>query len=201
MMNTKKPRLFFLASGQGGLFKSCAEALKKEIQCEIVGLGSQNGTSGGVSKAKEMGIPIYIYPKSSSALNEELLKSVELAQPDLIILAGFSRKIPEEIVKAYSSRMVNSHPSLLPKYGGQGMYGSFVHQAVFRAKELETGITVHLINEEYDQGKILAQKTISISAATSAAEIEDLVKNIERHFYPEVLVRYLLSMGASPFAD
>ena len=110
---------------------------------------------------------------------EQIVESLKAKQIDWIILAGFLRKIHPELIRAFSNRMINIHPSLLPKYGGKGMYGMNVHQAVLDNKEKESGITVHFVNENFDEGKILKQEKIDVSNCTSADEIRQKVQELE----------------------
>jgi phosphoribosylglycinamide formyltransferase-1 len=107
--------------------------------------------------------------------------------PDLIVLAGFLWKFPEPIIAKYPNQIINIHPALLPKYGGKGMYGKHVHQAVLNNQETETGITIHFVNEHYDEGGIIFQKSVSISDCTSADEIANKVHELEHRYFPEVI--------------
>ena len=123
-------------------------------------------------------------------LNKETFNSTEWIatltayQPSLIVLAGFLWKLPEHMVHAFPNKIINIHPALLPKYGGKGMYGMRVHQAVKDAKENESGITIHYVNEHYDEGAIILQEKIAIAIDDSAAEIAKKVQQLEHHFLP-----------------
>jgi phosphoribosylglycinamide formyltransferase-1 len=110
---------------------------------------------------------------------------------DYIILAGYLRKIPSELIQAYPEHIINIHPALLPKYGGKGMYGIKVHMAVLENKETESGITVHLINEVYDDGKILAQYTTTISSEDDAEIIQKKVLQVEHQYFSKVVEQYI----------
>lgn len=109
-----------------------------------------------------------------------------------IILAGFLKKIPLELVQAYPNKIVNIHPALLPKFGGKGMYGLRVHQAVLVAKELESGCTIHLVNEHYDEGAILAQYSLNVTPADTPEELQERVKKLEKEYYPKVIEKWVL---------
>ena len=106
---------------------------------------------------------------------------------DLIVLAGFLLKFPSSIIEHYPNRIVNIHPALLPNYGGKGMYGMNVHQAVLDNKEKETGITIHYVNENYDEGAIVFQKSVSIEDCKSAEEIAEKIHVLEHRYFPEVI--------------
>jgi phosphoribosylglycinamide formyltransferase-1 len=129
--------------------------------------------------------------------NEDLLKETEILQAlkkagvDLIILAGFLRKIPDYLIRAFPNRILNIHPSLLPKFGGKGMYGIKVHQAVLNAGEKETGITIHLVNEHYDEGQILAQYSLVIPDNCNDRYLQTLVQELEHKHYPLEIEKYI----------
>jgi phosphoribosylglycinamide formyltransferase-1 len=120
-----------------------------------------------------------------------LLEKVKRLDPDLIILAGFLLKIPIEFTQAFSDQIINIHPALLPKYGGKGMYGDRVHRAVIEAGDRETGITIHYVNEHYDQGSIIFQSKTTIEGNESIQEIADKVHQLEYTHYPAVIKKIL----------
>ena len=109
----------------------------------------------------------------------------------LVILAGYMRKIGPQLLAAYPNRIINIHPSLLPKHGGQGMYGMHVHEAVIAAGEKETGVTIHLVNDEYDRGEILAQRTVKVNPGDDALKLASRVLEVEHQFYVEVIDQIL----------
>lgn len=119
--------------------------------------------------------------------DELFLDTIDYYKPDLIVLAGFLWKIPQYLVNAYPQKIINIHPALLPKYGGKGMYGHFVHEAVKFNKEKESGITIHFVNEAYDEGTILLQKSIGIDETDNAQNIADKVLSMEHQWYPKVI--------------
>lgn len=114
---------------------------------------------------------------------------------DFIVLAGFLKKIPDLLVKIFPNRIINAHPSLLPKFGGKGMYGLNVHKAVFEAKEVVSGFTVHLVNQHYDEGEIISQKQISIRDCQSAECVQKRVQQLELNALPEIIENYLNQFG------
>jgi phosphoribosylglycinamide formyltransferase-1 len=121
---------------------------------------------------------------------EEVLTLLEKSAIHGIVLAGFLRKISAALITRFPHRIINLHPSLLPKHGGKGMYGRFVHEAVFLAKEKETGITIHFVTEAYDEGRILVQVSCPISLQDSVDRIEEKVRRLERRFFPEAVMRF-----------
>jgi phosphoribosylglycinamide formyltransferase-1 len=125
----------------------------------------------------------------SANSTELLIESIETFKPDFILLAGYLKKIEENVIRNFAGRMFNSHPSLLPKYGGHGMYGSNVHKQVFQNKEKISGVTIHEVNEEFDQGRIVFQQPIDIQPCKSWEEVESLVKSLEKEFLVDCLNR------------
>ncbi|MCX8011085.1 MAG: phosphoribosylglycinamide formyltransferase [Ignavibacteria bacterium] len=188
-MNDFKIAVF--ASGRGSNLQSIIDAIKSDkLKCKISFVLSNNSDSGALEIAKSFNIPaVHLSEKKFFAdtyLNS-LISVLKKYEPDLIVLAGFMKKIPTEIIQLYKNKIVNIHPALLPKYGGQGMYGMNVHKAVFEAKEKYSGVTIHLVNENYDEGKILYQEKVDISECNSPEEIAQKVLKIEHKLYPEVL--------------
>lgn len=121
----------------------------------------------------------------------KLLEMLTNNQVDYIILAGFLRKIPDEVVHAYSDKIINIHPSLLPKFGGKGMYGKYVHQAVREANETETGITIHLVNEHYDEGRVLFQTSAPINENDTSEVIGLKVQKLEHEHFAIVCDKFI----------
>ena len=113
------------------------------------------------------------------------------ARPDLIVLAGFLLKFPEFILNEFPNKVINIHPALLPKYGGKGMYGQHVHEAVVLNREKETGITIHFVNEKYDEGKIIFQKSIALSHQDTPETVADKIHQLEQKFFPLVIENLL----------
>ena len=121
----------------------------------------------------------------------EFLNQIKLLNPDLIVLAGFLLKIPLDFTQAFKDKIINIHPSLLPKHGGKGMYGDRVHRSVKEAGDQETGISIHFVNEHYDEGSIIFQATVKIEEKDSVEEIANRVHQLEYKFYPEVIQNLL----------
>lgn len=184
-------RVVFLASGEGQLFEATARYLMgADARVKIVGLLTQNPRAKCVERARALGIQTIIINKDIEKFGASLGSELTQLKPDYIILTGFSRLIPENIVKQFEGKICNSHPSLLPKYGGKGMYGAKVHQAVLDAKELKTGITLHIVTSEYDEGPVIAQMEIPVSETDSVSSLEQKVKLAERNFLPRALLKW-----------
>ena len=188
----KKVKLAILASGTGSLFESIAIACKTGIlSAKIVCLVSDRSNVPVLEKADKYNIPVQVFQqKKYSSLakwDENLCGYLNQQESDWIVLAGFLKKIEQTTLKTFKNRIINTHPALLPKHGGKGMYGKYVHQAVIKAGDKKTGISVHLVSDQYDQGPILAQTSIPVSPKDTAESLENKVKTIEKVFYVSVL--------------
>lgn len=191
-MSSRPKSLVFLASGEGQLFETvCSVLLEKLDTVEVKGLVTQNPKAGCVQRANRLNIPVTVVEGKTEDFDRRLSEAILALKPDYIVLTGFTRKIPKDVVQSFPNRIVNSHPSLLPKYGGKGMYGRRVHEAVYKARDVVTGISVHLVSLEYDEGPLLAQKEVPLPAGISAEQIEQKVKEEERRFLPQVLLKWL----------
>ena len=131
------------------------------------------------------------FNKTAFTETDDVLNILKVNKPDLIILAGFLWKFPEKILKDFPNKVINVHPALLPKFGGKGMYGMHVHQAVINNKETETGITIHYVNENYDEGAIIFQSKCEVLASDTAQDVADKIHELEMKHFPEVVDQLL----------
>ena len=183
----EKPRLAFLCSGEGTTF----EYLAKQAQFQSVCLITNTKKAPVLKKAQHLNTPSFtICPhqyKSTDLWDQAVLKCLTNKAIDLVILAGFLCRVGPYVLSSFKNKVINSHPSLLPKFGGQGMYGMHVHRAVHQAQEKITGVTIHYVNEEYDKGAIIAQKKIDVLENDTPEILERRVKKIEKAFYAEII--------------
>lgn len=158
-------KLLFFASGSGSNFQSVIDAIEAgNLNASICGLITDRSEAGAIQRARKHSIPIFtIIPIGHEQFTEELLSTLSELSPDLIVLAGYLRKIPDRVINLYSGKIINIHPSLLPKYGGKGFYGLNVHRAVLQNGESWSGCTVHYVDEVYDNGTILAQTKVPVA--------------------------------------
>ena len=171
------------ASGSGSNAQKIITYFLKHNSIKVQLVISNNKDAGVLQIAKEHQIPTAIINKKT-ILDPLVVSSILKHHAiDFIVLAGYMILIPSYLSRLYENKMVNIHPALLPKYGGKGMYGHFVHEAVFENKEKESGITIHLVNEHYDEGKIVFQKSIDISNCKSPIEIAQRVLELEHQNY------------------
>jgi len=143
-------------------------------------------------RAKKLGIPSYTFKKMDFE-NGKVLELLQKYQIDFIILAGFLLKVPKNLLRAYPNKIVNIHPALLPKFGGKGMYGSHVHEAVVAAGEKESGITIHYVNENYDEGQIIFQAKCEVLPTDTPDNVAKKVHALEYEFFPKVIEGILFS--------
>lgn len=177
--------IVLFASGNGSNAEEIIKFFKNSEIGKVVAIFSNKTEAKVLDRAKNHNIPSVVFNKTQ--LNEGfVLEQLHSFQPDLIVLAGFLLKFPESILKEYP-KVINIHPALLPKYGGKGMYGMNVHQAVLENKEKETGITIHYVNEHYDEGEFIFQKSVNIEDCKTAEEIAQKVHELEHQYFPEVI--------------
>ncbi|MCH2534081.1 MAG: hypothetical protein MK008_06535 [Bdellovibrionales bacterium] len=184
--------LSIFASGGGSHFKCIHQAtLNNQLTAKVVLLVSNKADCGAVHYAHKNNIPVFLTTNIEND-TQNLLQALDQHQVTDIILAGFIKKIPLEVVAEYKDKIINIHPSLLPKYGGKGMYGLNVHKAVLDNAEKHTGCTIHKVNEFYDEGDILAQHKVEIpNTIKTAQELSDFLKPIENEYYLNFIKNYL----------
>tara|TARA_Y100000589_G_C27032185_1_gene579479 strand:- start:219 stop:785 length:567 start_codon:yes stop_codon:yes gene_type:complete len=185
-------KLAVFASGNGSNAQKIHEYFQKNNLAKIDCLIVNNENSGVVSKAMNWNCEVFKITKKNFFDDSMISKKLLSRGIDLIILSGFLWLIPEHLLNAFPQKIINIHPSLLPKHGGKGMFGMNVHKSVFNAKEMKTGITIHTIDEEYDKGEIIFQKSISIDSCKSPEEIAEKVLKIEHENFAKTIHKYLL---------
>ncbi|SFN62096.1 phosphoribosylglycinamide formyltransferase-1 [Algoriphagus ornithinivorans] len=179
-------RLAILASGSGSNAEKIMEQFQKSTKGKVVLIASNKSEAFVLERAKKFDVPTFTFSKKEMEAGV-LLKKLQEEQIDWVILAGFLLKIPDELIRAFPERMVNIHPALLPNYGGKGMYGMHVHEAVKANGDQQTGITIHLVNEHYDEGKIIFQAATPVSKEDSPETIAQKVHALEHRYFPEVI--------------
>lgn len=178
-------RIAVLASHSGTTLQAVLDACADHtLSAQVVLVISNNSGSGALLRARAAGIPTAHLSSAThpqpEALDAAMERTLRDAGPDWVLLAGYMRKLGPAVLNAYAGRILNTHPALLPRYGGAGFYGRKVHQAVLAAGDRETGATVHLVNEEYDAGPILAQVRVPVRADDEVETLEERVKVAER---------------------
>ena len=187
-----KKRIAIFASGSGSNAQKIAEYFKNHPTIEVALVVSNKADAGVLDIAKSFGIETYVIPsKAEFTQTETLLQELYVSQIDFIVLAGFLWLIPEYLIEAYPSRIVNIHPALLPKYGGKGMHGMHVHHAVVAAGEKESGITIHYVDKVYDNGEHLFQATVPVEPGDTPEVIQQKVLVLEHTNFAQVIEKVL----------
>lgn len=183
-------KIVLFASGSGSNAEKIILHFEKKEIAKVVEIFTNKPDAKVLDRAKKLNVPAQIFSRQD--LNEgKVLEELNKIQPDLIVLAGFLWKFPEAIIKEYTNKVINIHPALLPNYGGKGMYGMHVHQAVLDNKDKETGITIHYVNEHYDEGEFIFQKSVNIEDCKTADEIAEKIHVLEHHYFPEVIEKLI----------
>jgi phosphoribosylglycinamide formyltransferase-1 len=202
-MPNHKTRLAVFCSGTGSNFKSLHKAIiENPLDAKIVLCLSNRSLCGAMEYARENGIAaVHISEKQFGSYENfvvGMLNTLHMHEVDAIMLAGYMRKVPDAVVAAYPNRMLNIHPALLPKFGGEGMYGLHVHTAVLEAGETESGATVHMVNEEYDKGRIIMQERVPVLPEDTPESLAERVLACEHRLYPAALKKLLAELKSEP---
>ena len=180
----------FATGGGSNAQKIIEHFLEKEI-AQVSLIISNKANAGVLEKAAAFGIPTLLINREKFYKTEDILKELHTYSIDMVVLAGFLWLVPTYLVKAYKNRILNIHPALLPDYGGKGMYGMNVHRAVKAAGEKVSGMTIHFVNEQYDEGGIIFQATCHISPTDTPADIAKNVLALEHRYFPEIIEKTL----------
>jgi phosphoribosylglycinamide formyltransferase-1 len=185
-------RIAVFISGGGSNLQSLIDAsLTGELSGEIVLVISNNDNAYGLERAQKAGIDTFVYKvknySSKDDAHRDLLEMIDSYKVEYIALAGFLKLLPAPLIQKYRNKITNIHPALLPKYGGKGMYGHHVHEAVLTAGDSESGATVHLVDEVYDHGKVLLQKKVPVKPDDTPDTLAARVLKVEHQIYPEAL--------------
>jgi phosphoribosylglycinamide formyltransferase-1 len=184
---TSKIRIAILGSGAGSNARQLLTFFQKHTEIEVGLVVSNKALAGIHSHAAARKVPSVVVSNE-----QELLKQLQQYKTDWVILAGYLKKIPSEMVAAFPNRILNLHPALLPKFGGKGMYGLHVHKAVVEAKEKESGITIHYVNEQYDEGAIAFQATCKVEDTDTPELVQQKVQALEHSHFAEIIEREIL---------
>lgn len=185
-------KLAIFASGGGSNAQKIHEFFQNDPNFKIEIVIVNNPNAGIIEKAKSWNAPVQIINRDSFYKSTEVVDHLVDLDIDLVVLAGFLWLIPESLLKTFPNKILNIHPALLPNYGGKGMYGMNVHKAIFNAKERESGITIHTIDEEYDRGEFIYQESVNIEHCTSPEEIASEVLSLEHKNFPRVIKEFLI---------
>ncbi|WP_438426076.1 phosphoribosylglycinamide formyltransferase [Aquimarina macrocephali] len=184
-------RIIIFASGSGTNAENIIKYFHERKIAEVTHVFSNNLRAKVLKRAHALKVKALHFDKESFYDTNEVLNILKDAKPDIIVLAGFLWIFPKKIIEIFPDKVINVHPALLPKYGGKGMYGHHVHEAVIRNKEKESGITIHYVNEHYDEGAIVFQAKTSISEGDSADDVAQAIHKLEYKYFPIVIEELL----------
>jgi phosphoribosylglycinamide formyltransferase 1 len=184
-------KITILASGSGTNAEAIMKHFQLHEQIDVVSLYANKADAYALERAKKYNVPTQIFSKAQWN-DGTVLSWLKNDQTTHLVLAGFLWLVPLHTIEHFKNKIINIHPALLPKFGGKGMYGSKVHEAVKAAKENETGITIHLVNENYDEGKILFQAKCEITEDDSAESIALKIHQLEHKYFPKVIENWIL---------
>ena len=184
-----KKKIVVFASGSGSSFENICKRLSKDGFVEISKLYCNNNEAFVIERAQKQGVKSLIF-QNEDLTNKRILMDLRKVNPDLIVLAGFLKKIPKDIINEFKHKIINIHPSLLPKYGGKGMYGAKVHEKVIKNNDKESGFTIHYVDQNYDEGDIIFQKKLIIKKKDPTYLAKEVLK-MEHKYYPEIILKCL----------
>jgi len=184
-------RIVIFASGSGTNAENIIRYFKNSNLISVVQVLTNKKDAKVLERAKRLEVSSLVFNRDDFYNSEELLDNLKL-NADYIILAGFLWKIPTNIIEAFPNKIINIHPALLPKYGGKGMYGMHVHKAVVKNKEKESGITIHYVNENYDEGTIIFQKSFEVLVCDTANDVATKIHILEQENFPKIIEQVIL---------
>ncbi|MEZ0180879.1 MULTISPECIES: phosphoribosylglycinamide formyltransferase [Flavobacterium] len=179
-------KIIVFASGSGTNAENIIKHFANTEIAKVVSVFTNNASAKVIERAKNHQIPVEIFSKNE-LLERNVLQKIQKIDPDLIILAGFLLKFPENIIEHYPNKIINIHPALLPNYGGKGMYGMHIHRAIVNNKEKETGISIHYVNENYDEGAIIFQANVALTEEDTPETVAEKIHELEQKHFPEII--------------
>jgi phosphoribosylglycinamide formyltransferase 1 len=184
-------RIALFASGSGSNAQNIIEYFSENELVEVNSVWSNNPNAYALERAKKFGIDTFVFTKDEFRNSNFVVETLKKRNIDLVILAGFLWLIPANLIRNF--RIINIHPALLPKYGGKGMYGLNVHRAVVENKDSESGISIHFVNEKYDDGEIIFQAKCTVLPTDSPEDVAIKVHQLEYKYFPEVIEKVLFA--------
>ena len=184
-------RIVIFASGSGSNAENIIKYFNHNSEATVVQVLTNKRDAKVIDRANNLKISALYFNKFAFYESDHILNMLNSIKPDLIVLAGFLWKFPQNILTHFPNKVINIHPALLPKYGGKGMYGMHVHEAVVAHKEQETGITIHYVNEQYDEGAIVFQAKTELKEADSASDVAKKIHLLEQEHFPKVIAALL----------
>ena len=189
--NISPKNIVIFASGNGSNAENIIKYFQNKGTARVTGVFSNNRSAKVLRRAHDLEVKALHFDRAALYETDDVLNVLKDMKPDLIVLAGFLWIFPKKILKRFPDKVINIHPALLPKYGGKGMYGMNVHRAIHEKREIETGISIHYVNDKYDEGKIIFQATTSIKPTDTVEDIAEKIHQLEQDHFPEVIEKIL----------
>ncbi len=189
-----KKRIAIFASGSGSNAQKIMEHFKRSAEAEVVLILTNNPQAYVLQRADNFEIPSHVFTRNEFYNSDDVIRILKTLQVDLIVLAGFLWLVPQSLLAAFPNKIINLHPALLPKYGGKGMYGDNVHKAILDAGEEESGITIHFVNEQFDEGEIIHQSKFKIDPGDNLEMVKFKGQQLEHLHFPKVIENLLKKM-------
>jgi phosphoribosylglycinamide formyltransferase-1 len=185
-------KIAIFASGSGSNAENIVNYFKGSKDIKVSLLLTNNPSAGVIERGKRLNVPVIVFSKTIFTQTEEVVSLLKDNGVDWVILAGFLWLVPKNLIQAYTDRMINIHPALLPNYGGKGMWGHHVHEAVVANGEKESGITIHYVNEHYDEGKVIFQAKCTLDLNETAESLANKIHELEYEHFPKVIEKEIL---------
>lgn len=180
-------RLAIFASGSGTNAENIITHFKENDLATVSLIVTNNANAGVIERSQRLNVPVVIVPKIEFSNPHILIQTLKDYNIDMIVLAGFLLLVPAELIKEYQNRIINIHPALLPKFGGKGFYGANVHQKVIETKSMISGITIHYVNKNFDEGEIIFQAACHIDSIDTSESLAGKIHNLEKMYFPVVI--------------
>jgi len=185
-------KIAIFASGSGSNAENIIRYFKGSGSVEVSLILTNNPSAGVIERGKRLDVPVVVFSRNNFSQTDAVVRLLQNNGTDWVILAGFLWLVPENLIRAFPGRIINIHPALLPEYGGKGMWGHHVHEAVVRNGESRSGITIHYVNEHYDEGEIIFQAQCEVLPTDTADAVAQKVHELEYRHFPEVIETEIL---------
>ena len=190
-----KKRIAIFASGSGSNAQKIMEYFKRNDFAEVSIVLTNNPDAYVLQRADNFEIPTHIFNRKAFYQSDDVVKILQKLNIDLVVLAGFLWLVPQNMLAAFQNKIINIHPALLPNYGGKGMYGDHIHRAVLAAREKESGISIHFVNENFDEGELIQQFRFKIEPKDELENIRFKIQQLEHQHYPKVIEQVLKKLS------
>lgn len=193
MDNIKTKNIAIFASGSGTNAEQIILHFKESQIGRVKLLLSNKSNAYALVRAEKYGVPTYVFSRDEFYNTDNIIDLLLKEEIDLVVLAGFLWLVPVNLIRAFPDKMINIHPALLPKYGGKGMYGMYVHQAVIDSGDSESGISIHYVNEKYDEGKIIFQAKCEVTNEDTPESLAQKIHQLEYDYFPKVIEELIIN--------